>query len=45
MDELLLTLAGLQLLGLVYLAIAVSALRSQVAELRGRLLRHENGER
>ena len=43
MEEVILSVVGLELLAIVYLAIAISALRAQIAELRGRLLRHENG--
>jgi hypothetical protein len=35
-DQALITINSLEILGIIYLAIAISKLRSEIAELRGR---------
>jgi hypothetical protein len=44
-DQTLITINTIELLGIVYLAIAVSRLRARIAFLEGRLLRDAPGER
>jgi len=40
-DEVLYTINSLEILGIIYLAIAVSKLRSEVAHLTGRVEQHD----
>lgn len=40
-DEFLITINSLELLGIIYLAIAVSKLRAELANVQGRLEQHE----
>jgi hypothetical protein len=42
-DQVLLTVNSLEILGIIYLAIAVSKLREHIARLEGRLERWRNG--
>jgi hypothetical protein len=43
-DEALITINGLEILGIIYLAIAVSKLREKIARLEGRYNRRGNGD-
>jgi hypothetical protein len=43
-DEALITINGLEILGIIYLAIAVSKLREKIARLEGRYNRRRNGD-
>ena len=43
-DEVLYTINSLEILGIIYLAIAVSKLRSDLARLEGRLQQREHDE-
>jgi hypothetical protein len=44
-DEALITINSLEILGIIYLAIAVSKLRERIARLEGRLERERNHDR
>lgn len=43
-DQALITINSLELLGIVYLAIAVSMLRERIARLEGRIMQRERDE-
>jgi hypothetical protein len=40
-DEILVTINSIEILGIIYLAIAISKLRSDIAHLQGRVEQHD----
>lgn len=43
-DEFLITINSLEILGIIYLAIAISKLRADIAHLKGRVEQHDRDE-